>query len=160
MKNKKYPLFIILFMCLCYFLVGCNIQKPNMPVVQKKPNKFHYTSELYKSISSEEEFKVKLFEPNLHKELDVSREDGNTIKNFIQSLEEDNFVNSPEDLPSAPKYKLFITSKDEKYIINVYDDKLVTIYPWDGVFPMDYINMETMHKAYNLYGFCRYILNK
>lgn len=157
--KKKYSL-IFICIILSIFFTSCLKQAPNMPVVKKKPNNFYYTSELYKNLKKDDAYSIKLFETNLYKEVEVSKENNETLNNFISSLKTENFISKPEVLKEKPEFQLFIKANDEKYVINIYDEKYISIHPWDGVFSMDYINMEDIHKAYNLYGFCKYILKR
>ncbi|WP_045516751.1 DUF4883 family protein, partial [Clostridium sporogenes] len=47
-----------------------------------------------------------------------------------------------------------------KYIINVYNKQYISVYPFDGNFPMDYIDMNNIPEAYNLYNLCNFLFNK
>ena len=55
---------------------------------------------------------------------------------------------------------MYFTFKNSKYVINIYNDKYAVVFPWDGKYPMDYINMSKVPIAYNLDGICNYIYSK
>ena len=75
---------------------------------------------------------------------------------FIDALKSDNYnIDFQEDLNA--EYKIIIEFSNSKYVINAYNDKLITIHPWDGVYPEDIISMEGVPDYYNLYKYCEYI---
>jgi predicted aminopeptidase len=108
----------------------------------------------------ESSFKINVLDTNFYKEKELSQEDIEIIKNFSKSLKISNFIEKPKELPEKPSYKLFITFKKEKYIINVYNEKYLSVYPWDGIYPMDYIDMEGIQAHYNLFSLCKYLMEK
>jgi len=97
---------------------------------------------------------------NFYKKKDFSKEDLSTFTEFFNSLNNDSFIETPVNLTSKPIYKIFIKFSENKYVINIYNDNLLSIYPWDGDYRMDYLNTSKMYKAYNLYGLCKYLIPK
>ncbi|WP_027632374.1 DUF4883 family protein [Clostridium hydrogeniformans] len=152
--NKKLSLLFLLFTFL--FITSCEVVDYN----KKKPNNFFYTKDLYNKVTSSENVKVLLFETNLHKEIDVTTEGVDTVKNFIENLKNESFISKPEDLSEEAPYKFFVDIDEDRYVINVYDDASVSLHPWDGVYSPDYINTSKVYKAYNLHKFSKYILKK
>ena len=57
-------------------------------------------------------------------------------------------------------YKGSEINKKDKYIINVYNKQYISVYPFDGNFSMDYIDMSNIPEAYNLYNLCNFLFNK
>ncbi len=152
MRKKLFLVRIIFIMLL---LEGCNFQL--ISYNEKKTNNFFYTKELLTSMKEDSDFTVSLFQSNLHKELDITKDALPVLKGFMEDLNKDSFVDAPKDLPPTAPYRLFITFKNQKYIINVFNEDIVSIHPWDGVFKEDFITMKNIHRAYNLYGLCKYI---
>lgn len=97
---------------------------------------------------------------NFYKKKDFSKEDLSTFGEFFNSLNNDSFIAKPESLPDKPLYKIFLTFSENKYMINIYNETVISIYPWDGSYNMDYIDTSKMYKAYNLYGLCKYLIPK
>lgn len=97
---------------------------------------------------------------NFYKKKDFSKEDLSTFTEFFNSLNNDNFIEKPENLEDKPSYKIFLTFSKNKYIINIYNENIISICPWDGSYKMDYIDTTKMYKAYNLYGLCKYLIPK
>ena len=91
---------------------------------------------------------------NFYKELELSKDSITTIKDFVHNLKKVNFIDLPKDLPNKPKFKLYLNFDKEKYVINIYTEKYISIYPWDGDYSMDYIDMTGVYLNYNLYGLC------
>ncbi|HID0854230.1 TPA: DUF4883 family protein, partial [Clostridium botulinum] len=82
------------------------------------------------------------------------------IKHFITLLKKENFKTLEKKSESKPLYKIFFTFEKDKYIINVYNKQYISVYPFDGNFPMDYIDMSNIPEAYNLYNLCNFLFNK
>ncbi|MCM0648485.1 DUF4883 family protein [Clostridium swellfunianum] len=162
----KKIIYIILILFLVFIpitLAGCKIKigsytVNNFTITKKKPNNFYYTNSLAKNLTLESSIKIKLMDTNFYKEKDLSIEDIDTVRNFTKALKKNNFIEKPKDLPEKPLYKLFFTFNKEKYVINVYSEKYISVYPWDGNYSMDYIDMEGIQPLYNLCGLCKYLI--
>ena len=154
MKRKKIFLTIILIL-LPMLLLGCDINFNG-----RKANNFYYTNLLAKGLTLETSYKCSIVDTNFYKETVLSKDDAYTIKKFTKALNKNSFIERPKDLPQKPKYKIIIVFSKEKYVINVYNEKFVSVFPWDGSFPMDYIDMSKIQVSYNLYGLCKYIDNE
>lgn len=123
----------------------------------KKPNNFYYTNLAAKNIKFISETKFKVIDMNFYKEIELDKDNIDKVTSFLNTLNKDNFIESPKDLPQKLKYKMFITSKNDIYVINVYSNKYISVYPWDGAFQMDYIDMSSIPSSINLYEMCKFI---
>lgn len=150
-------LVLILPLSGCSFTVG-NYKVDNFSVSKKKPFNFYYTNQLAKNLSLSKNCKTIILDTNFYKEKDLVKDDIDTIKKFTKELNKQNFVDKPTNLPAKPIYKLFFTFDKEKYIINVYNERYLSIYPWDGTYPMDYIDMNGISPSYNLHSLCKYLI--
>lgn len=139
-------------------LTGCSFKSINIPILKDKPFNYYYTNLLCKDLNLESNYKVVIFETNLFKEKQISKDDSVSIKGFLKDLKSNDFIKKPASLPAKPAYKIFITFGSDKFVINVYTDRYVSIYPWDGVYSMDYIDMSNTQTANNLYYLCNYII--
>ncbi|MFL0247844.1 DUF4883 family protein [Candidatus Clostridium stratigraminis] len=145
------------------FFFGCsakfgNVVINNFTLTIKKPNTYYYTNLIAKLLIKDSNIEAKVLDTNFYKEKELSKDDLDTIKNFTKGLKSYNFIDKPKNLPEKPVYKLFLNFDKEKYVINVYNEKYLTIYPWDGSFPMDYIDMTGTQNLYNLFGLCQYLI--
>ena len=152
---KKYFITFI-FILLIILLPGCNFNKAQYIRPNNKPTINYYTKEIHERLGKNESYKLKIFDLNVYKYYNVTEEEHSILPEFIESLSEKNY-NATIDSNLSPQYKLMIEFSDGKYIINIYDDKLISIYPWDGVYEEDVISMEGVSDYYNLYKFCEYI---
>ena len=156
---KKYISIII-----CVFfslnLVGCNYKFNKSTFTKGKPSNYYYTNLLMKDLSLENPTELYALYMNFYKKKDFSKEDLSTFTEFFNSLNNDSFIETPVNLTSKPIYKIFIKFSENKYVINIYNENLLSIYPWDGDYRMDYLNTSKMYKAYNLYGLCKYLIPK
>jgi hypothetical protein len=149
-------------MCVFFSLIlfGCNYNFSKSIFIKSKPNNYYYTNLLMKDLSLEKPVELYALYMNFYKKKDFSKEDLSTFSDFFNSLNKDSFVEKPAKLPDKPLYKIFLTFSENKYMINVYNENIISIYPWDGAYGMDYIDTSKMYKAYNLYGLCKYLIPK
>lgn len=151
-------LLIILFSFFIIFISGCS----KIPIsFNNKPSISYYSKELLNKYKLDGLDKVTAFEVNYSKERPVDEKDAEIINKFLTSVDNSSYISKPSDLPEKSKYKFFIDLKNnDKYVIAVYDEKYVSIYPWDGKYPPDYIDMTNVHTLYNLYGLSKYLFPK
>jgi hypothetical protein len=155
--EMKKSLFVLILVTSLANLTGCNIKSTDLPLVTKKPNTYYYTKLLSKQIESETKWKGILLETNLHKEIELTSEGIEVIKGFLKNIKTKNFIEKPTDLPKKPQYRIYISGNNEKYVINVYNENLSSVQPWDGVYSMDYIDMSSVYALYNLHGLCKHL---
>lgn len=162
---KKYCNFF--FICiLCLLLCSCN-PKINISYSSplwntKKPNNYYYTKLLADDILNNK-CKISILDTNFYKEKELSSDDLNVIKNFLQELKTDNFNNdkAKEYAKTKPPYKIFVTIENEtkdKFVINVFDMKTISIHSWDGNYSVDMIDTSNVNTSSNLYLLCDYIV--
>jgi hypothetical protein len=151
--------FLNALLIIAILFVGCNYNFSNINFKRSKPNNFYYTNILAKDLTLESSYKCTILNTNFYSEKKLSKENVYTIKSMLRSLNKNNFITKPADLPNKPTYKIFLTFNKEKFVINVYNEKFICIYPWDGDFPMDYIDMTGIPVSQNLYKLAKYIFN-
>lgn len=151
MKKRK----IILILFFLFLLSGCSSSFND-----KKPSTSYYTNLLEAALAAEPKSNIVLLDLNFYKERPLQGEEVTFVKNFFKYLNKQSFIQKPADLPQNPLYKYFFTFTETKYVINVYNDKYLSIYPWDGNYLEDYVSMDGVVKAYNLYNLCKYFIPK
>lgn len=154
--NKKLS-YLIIFIITSILLSSCNFY---LPTNSKKPNNYYYTNLLAESISKETFYKCTAINTSFYKEIEISQNDKNTLNGLFKKLNSKNFINKPNNLKVKPKYKLIFTFKDTKYLMDIYDENIISIYPWDGKFEKDYIDMSGIPLSYNVNSLCDYLFNK
>ncbi|WAG42462.1 DUF4883 family protein [Clostridium estertheticum] len=156
---KKY---ILLIMCISFSLslFGCKYNFNKSIFTKNKPSNYYYTKLLMNDLSSETPKELYALYMNFYKKKDFSKEDSTILVNFFNSLTNTSFIDKPTNLPAKPLYKIFLTFSKDKYVLNIYNERYISIYPWDGDYKMDYIDTSKMFKAYNLYGLCKYLIPK
>ena len=153
---KKFSLLIILFTLIVLF-IGCS--NPKYIKLSKKTSNSFYSQNLYKLIKTDD-FKLTILDSNFYKELSVDNENKLVIRDFLSSLSKNNFITKPENLPSKPVYKIFIKFSHDKYVINIFNENLVSIFPWDATYEEDYISTDEVPIRYNLFNFANNFFNK
>jgi hypothetical protein len=140
-----------------FSFVACTYKFQNTILSHKKPNNFYYTNLLAKNLTLSIPQKCTIEESNFHDKEYLQEKNISDIKSMLKLLKKNNFINRPKDLPGKTAYKITFTFNEEKLIINVYNEKYLSIYPWDGDYPMDYIDMSRVPISLNLYYLGKYI---
>ncbi|MBD7909918.1 MULTISPECIES: DUF4883 family protein [Clostridium] len=144
---------------LIFILQGCAFDDPKYIHLKEKSDIAIYTKEIYTKLLKDEHFSIEFFDTNLYKDISVPEDENQIIENFIGSLSDENYKD--EELPKEKEpYQLRIKFQDSKYIIKVYNENLVAIYPWDGNYKEDILSMKDIPKHYNLYDFCKHVENR
>ncbi|SCN21685.1 hypothetical protein N3C_0364 [Clostridium sp. N3C] len=151
---------ILLLISIFAISIGCSKDRLKYTLNRQKPNTYYYTDMLVKEIKINGISNVLTLETNLNKERNLKDEDIKSLINFFNLIKTKNFLASSPKLPKKPEFKFYISSGNEKYVINVYNEKYISVHPWDGNYPMDYIDMTDMKPLYNLYYFCKYIFEE
>ncbi|MBU3106268.1 DUF4883 family protein [Clostridium gasigenes] len=152
----RYLKLILILMIIC-IIPGCTVaQNPEYISLKTKPNTHFYTGEIYSKLSKDEPYTLKIFDMNVYKYFNVNTREHSIVLEFIENLKDPNF-NIEIDYKLEPRYKLIIEFEDSKYVINAYNEKELSVYPWDGTFPEDTISMEDVPDYYNIYKFCEFI---
>ncbi|MBB6713762.1 DUF4883 family protein [Clostridium gasigenes] len=152
----RYLKLILILMIIC-IIPGCTVvQNPEYISLKTKPNTHFYTGEIYSKLSKDEPYTLKIFDMNVYKYFNVNTREHSIVLEFIENLKDPNF-NIEIDSKLEPRYKLIIEFEDSKYVINAYNEKELSVYPWDGTFPKDTISMENVPDYYNIYKFCEFI---
>lgn len=152
---KKFISFI-LAIAIAYLFTSCNFNESQYIRPNAKPKVNYYTDEIRDRINRNEEYTIKIFDLNIYKYYEVDKQEHSIIPEFIDALNNENYgVEIEDDL--TPEYKIIIEFSNKKYIINTYNEKLISVYPWDGVYPEDNISMEGVSDYYNLFKYCQYI---
>lgn len=157
MKNLIYFLFTALIISI--LTTGCNYDIERNPYIHKKPNNFYYTSILSQNILSNSSYKCSILNVNFYKRKDLDSKNTAVIAASIKTLNKNNFISKPQNFNLKPLYKIFFTFNNSKMVINVYNQQYISIYPWDGNYSMDYIDMKGLPIALNIYNLCEYIFN-
>ena len=138
-------------------MIGCS--KIDIPFLSRKKScNFYYTNELAKNIHNEPAYSCTILDTNLYKEKALSKKDLVIISSFLKELKKDNFMISEPAHNRKPAYRMFVTFSKSKFVINVYDSRYISVFPWDGYYKEDYIDMNNISSAFNLYNLCRFTI--
>jgi hypothetical protein len=156
MKYFRFAIIEMFLICCIGIFTGCSIRLPYTN--DAKPNSYYYTNLLAKDLSLEKNYKVLVIDMNFYNEKAIDNGNIDTINGFIHSLKDKNFINKPKDLPSKPLFKMIFTFSKDKFVINVYNENYLSIFPWTGNYDMDYISMTDIPISYNLFNLSKYII--
>jgi hypothetical protein len=158
---KKLVVFFTLIIAVFILFTGCTNNLNLLEYNSKKQNKFYYTNILVKKLKQEMPSKCIITETNFHKEKPLDKETIKDVKDMFESLNQKNFINTPKNISNKkPFYKIIIEFKQEKFLVNIYSSTLVSVYPWDGIYSMDYIDTSKIPISLNLYSLGKYIFKQ
>ncbi|AEB75526.1 DUF4883 family protein [Clostridium botulinum] len=145
------------FIFIVLALIGSILISSKMYLNRKKPANFYYTNLLVKNLSLYDKYEVKILDTNFYKRQDISNEDIKIICSFFKELKKPNFITPSSSFNEKPKYKIFFSfpQSKEKYVINVYNSEYLSVQPWDGDFPMDYISTKNIPFRFSIYNLCK-----
>ncbi|MFX0548819.1 DUF4883 family protein [Hathewaya histolytica] len=155
---KKYKSLLILILCFSLFLSGCYIKIDTSKFKKKKPSKSYYTNEMLNCFKAEDPTEINVLYLNFYKGKRLEEGEILTTRKFFKYLKSENYIYKPKDLPQNPEYKIFITFSERKFVIDVYNENYISLYPWDGDYEKDYISMKDTYTSYNLFNLCKYIV--
>ena len=154
---KRFSL-IVITLLLLFTLNSCGIENPKYISFSTKPNSHYYTDQLENKILNNDNFILYVFDTNLYKEIEVSKEENLIIKNFLSSLIIENYTDG--EINNKEIYRIKVVFSDDKYLIKVFDNSTISISPWDGNYKEDIILIKDFPLRYNLLDFCNHIANK
>lgn len=150
---KKLLVFILVVISLA--ATGCT----NIDLLHKtKPSAFYYANCLLKSFHTEKSVKASLIDTSYYKNHALTADEVNQTIEFLNKLTKNNFIKKPVKLPSKPLYRMFYSFSNTKYVIDVFNKDYISIYPWDGDFEKDYLNISSIPASCNLYNLCEYAI--
>ncbi|MGG5461588.1 DUF4883 family protein [Clostridium sp. B9] len=151
----KKLLILIITLIMCVGLISCS---KNNFLNKEKPSLNYHTESLKEDLAKSKP-KVRILDMNIYSETVVNEEDIRIVKDLTDSLKDDNFLKE-EDIPKKPLYKFFIDVNSNKYVIDIYGDDFLTLYPWDSTLSKDFITLKDVPNAFKLEAFCQYAFDK
>lgn len=160
MKNFIYYISLFLIFISCS-LTGCALEEYTS--MKEKPNELYYTAKLSKAIKKGN-ISIRILETNFYKEVVLKKENLNLITDFINEVNNNDLIEESitDDnyLPEKSLYKIYVDIDDnEKYIIEVYGDDLISIFPWDGYYKKDILKLNNLPASLKPEALCKYILS-
>lgn len=151
---------IVLTICtISLLLIGCTNIIDFKFLHPQKPSLFYYTNLLAKNLSSKKNYKSTVVDTNFYKEIEFNKDYVEQFNLFLKKIDKSNFIKKPSNELGKPLFKIFFDFGNEKYIINVYSENLISVYPWDGNYDMDFIDMTNIPSSLNIYSLCKYLYN-
>lgn len=145
--KKKIFLLLLLFI---FFITACSV-----PIISKKNSNCYYTSQVIDILKANKSLTCIALDYKLYQEITLQSSEIDTLKNFLLNIKSTNYVSKPGNIPTSPKYRLFLYVGKTKYVADIYNDKYVALFPWDGTHKMDYIDMSSIPLNYNLFSLCK-----
>ena len=156
--NLKHIKVVILIILITLFS-GCSLNTAEYIHIKKKPSLDYYCNEIYNKLLENQDYSLEIFDTNVYKTISLDDNEKIIIKDFFSSLS-NNSYKKYKDIKKLEPYEIRIIFKDSKYIIKIFDNETISVFPWDGVYEEDIVNMSSVPIRYNLYDYCNYIKNR
>lgn len=155
-KKLLLPFLLILV----FSLNGCISQNSKYINFTSKPSKHYYTDELKNKVLNNENFSLSVFDTNLYKDLNVSKDESLVLDNFLNSLTEADYLPYDSKPENKEIFRITVSFDSDKFLIRIYDSSIIAVSPWDGNYEEDIVSMNNIPLHYNLLDFCTHIQNK
>ncbi|OOM76535.1 DUF4883 family protein [Clostridium sp. BL-8] len=150
---------IFIILLLSINLIGCNLRNYQYINFSVKPNNHYYIDEIKNKILNNKKFTLYVFDTNLYKEIEVPSDENSIFEDFISSLATENYSTEGVNIKEPFRIRLYFNDNDQ-YFVKVFNDSIISVAPWDGIFNEDIISMKNLPLRYNLFDFCNHIANK
>lgn len=150
---------IFIILLLSINLIGCNLRNYQYINFSVKPNNHYYIDEIKNKILNNKKFTLYVFDTNLYKEIEVPADENSIFEDFISSLATENYSTEGVNIKEPFRIRLYFNDNDQ-YFVKVFNDSIISVAPWDGIFNEDIISMKNLPLRYNLFDFCNHIANK
>ena len=156
---------ILIMLLLSFIITNCStpsINKISSTLRITKPRLDFYTSSLKYSLKKKNNTAhISIFYTKTGKNKVIPSEYIDRFNMFINSIKPSHFITYEEANLGLkdPEYKLTIfINNNPKFIINIFNDKFVSIHPWDGMYEPDLINISSFQTKSNIYNLAEFII--
>ena len=154
-----------LLVCLLFplFLMSCNssfINTIKTPFRLVKPSEHFYTDALIRNLKSSKDITISIFYPKTGKNKTIPEEYMEKFYLFLDLIEKEDFVRDLHGIDvTSPEYRLTVYINDKSsFIINLLNDRYITIHPWDGSYAPDIIDISSLHTGNNIFNVVDYLV--
>ena len=148
-KIIKIPLFLIFFITIAFtFKFLFSTYRINIE------NK----SEILYSFNSLDEntLSIKILETKFNAQRTIKNDDLNILKSMLKGIDDSTRISDPNILTQS-LFKIYINDDKKKYVIDLYGDDILSIYPWDGTTEKEFISAKKLPNSLNPESICNYI---
>ena len=151
---KNFIIFCLLL--LSFNLISCSTIEYSSH--KNKPTKYYY-SETLKTLVNNDIKQIKLIENKFYKEIILNKNSENLIIEMVNELD---FTTTTQPLSDDIEclFKLHIEDNTQKYVIDVYGNDIISIYPWDGIYEKDFLDISSLPLSLQAESICNFILKK
>lgn len=117
-----------------------------------------YIDKLKNNLDTYKISSVDLLEVKFNRNFLINDYQSKMLNNSIDYLCIDNLKELDENFNETPTYKLFITfESNEKFVIEIYKDGLVSVFPWDGKGNKEFFTSDNIPEGYKFFNYCEFI---
>lgn len=156
---------LVLFVTIIIFpliTISCNknfIQNISAPIKISKPSKNFYTNSLINSIKNSQNIQISILYSKTGKNKILPDEYMESFNLFLSSIKRDFFVENFSQNAKEPEYKLTISLDNKNsFIINIFDEDIISIHPWDGIYEPDAIDISSLNSKVNIFNIVDFII--
>ncbi len=160
LKKLTTSIIIIVFPLI---IIGCNknfAQNIPTPLNFSKPSLNYYTNTLVHSIKDSQNIQISILYSKTGKNKILPNEYIENFNLFINSIKKTFFLHNTSQINlKDPEYKLTISIDGKNsFVINIFDENLISIHPWDGSYEADLINISSLNSKVNIFNMIDFII--
>lgn len=151
-KIYKYSLFFILIFFITLGVLG--VYSKNYVIATSSNSDTNSIIYTFDNINNST-IDIKMVESKFNAKKTIKSEDLNIVIEMLTSLDKCERINPIDDIDSL--FKIYLTINEEKFILEVYGDDILEIYPWDGYRATEFISAKKLPNSLNPESICNYI---
>lgn len=148
----KKIIYIFLLTFISIFFTSCSTYE--YINYSKKPNATYYLDkmrETHENINS-----IRIVESNFFKEIEVNKKDFNLIYDMLREINKQNILEKYE-LSDNPLYRIYIDIFTDKFVMDIYGDDVISIYPWDGNYEKEIYSIKDLALSLKAESIAKYL---
>ncbi|WP_066873676.1 DUF4883 family protein [Clostridium mediterraneense] len=148
----KKIIYIFLLTFISIFFTSCSTYE--YINYSKKPNATYYLDKMKET--SENINSIRIVESNFFKEIEVNKKDFNLIYDMLGEINKQNILEKYE-LSDNPLYRIYIDISTDKFVIDIYGDDVISIYPWDGNYAKEIYSIKDLALSLKAESIAKYL---
>ena len=109
----------------------------------------------FKSLD-ENTLSIKVLETKFNAKKTIENDDLVILKNMLKGIDSSVRIENP-NISTQSLFKIYINDDEKKYVIDLYGDDILSLYPWDGTTEKEFISVKKLPNSLNPESICNYI---
>ena len=99
---------------------------------------------------------IKLLETKFNAKKTIKGGNLDIFNNMLEAIDKSERISNPNIITES-LFKIYISDSKEKYVLDLYGDDILAIYPWDGSTQKEFVSVKKLPNSLNPESICNYI---